>query len=164
MKACIDVDYRDAHAIAACLLFDEWEDAAPSAELTARIEPVEPYVPGQFFRRELPCILAVLNSVQVPLEVIVIDGYVWLDDRQKPGLGAHLFAALNQQVPVIGVAKKPFRGAAAHEVIRANSTKPLFVTAAGISVEQAVSSVAQMYGPYRIPTLLRRVDQLCRSA
>ncbi len=164
MKACIDVDYREDHAIAACLLFAEWSDAAPSAELTARIEPVEPYVPGQFFRRELPCILAVLSHVQIPLDVILVDGYVWLDDAQKPGLGAHLFVALNQQIPVIGVAKKPFRDATAHEVIRVNSTKPLFVTAAGISVEEAALAVTQMHGPHRIPTLLKRVDQLCRNA
>lgn len=163
MKACIDVDYRDDHAIAACLLFAEWSDASPSEELTARIDRVEPYVPGQFFRRELPCILAVLSHVQVPLEVILIDGYVWLDDALQPGLGAYLFAALNQQVAVMGIAKKPFRGATAHEVIRANSIKPLFVTAAGISVEKAALAIAQMHGLYRIPTLLKRVDQLCRN-
>ncbi|MEZ4865836.1 MAG: endonuclease V [Caldilineaceae bacterium] len=163
MKICMDVDYRVDHALVAGLLFAEWGDAAPTQEIVARIEQVEPYVPGQFYRRELPCILALLAKVQAPLEVIIVDGYVWLDAQQTAGLGAHLYAALDQKISVIGVAKKPFHSATAYEVTRANSTRPLYVTAAGIAVAEAAVAVAQMHGPYRIPTLLKRVDQLCRQ-
>ncbi len=38
----------------------------------------------------------------------VIDGYVWLDDQGKKGLGARLYDALDAQIPVIGVAKTLF--------------------------------------------------------
>lgn len=163
MKACIDVDYREDHAIAACLLFADWHDAAPIEEVVARIENVEPYIPGQFYRRELPCILAVLNQVNVALEAVVIDGYVWLDGVHKPGLGAHLYQSLNQKIPVIGVAKKLFQGAVANEVKRGSAEHPLYVTSVGIASEDAATAITRMHGNYRVPTLLKRVDQLCRQ-
>ena len=163
MKCCLDVDYRADHAVAAGLLFAEWGDATPTQELVARIDQIEPYVPGQFYRRELPCLLAVLSKSPTPVDLIVVDGYVWLDAREKPGLGAHLYTALENKIPVVGVAKKPFHSAAAQEVCRTGSDKPLYVTAVGITIAEAAAAVAQMHGDHRIPTLLKRVDQLCRQ-
>ena len=163
MKCCLDVDYRAAHAIAACLLFADWGDATPTQELVARIDQIEPYVPGQFYRRELPCLLAVLAKAATPPTLIVVDGYVWLDGAGKPGLGAHLYAALQEQIPIVGVAKKPFHSAAAHEVHRTGSDKPLYVTAVGVALADAAAAIAGMHGAHRIPTLLKRVDELCRQ-
>ena len=162
MLACVDVDYRDTHAIAACVLFEKWTDATPAAELTARVEPIADYVSGEFCRRELPCILAVLKKVNTPLDAIVIDGYVWLE-KQKKGLGAHLFDALDAKIPVIGVAKTRFQTADAAEVLRGRSSNPLFVTAIGMEFNAAVEHIRSMHGPYRVPTLLKRVDELCRN-
>src|SRR5438046_1855650 len=113
MIACVDVDYRDNGAVAACVLFRDWADAASAAEHVRRLERVEPYQPGQFYKREMPCLLAVLAEVAEPLETIVVDGYVWLADEGTPGLGAHLFEALDAALPVIGVAKTRFTSARA---------------------------------------------------
>jgi deoxyribonuclease V len=38
----------------------------------------------------------------------------------------------------------------------------LFVTAAGIAPPRAADLVRSMHGPHRIPTLLKRTDQLAR--
>ena len=65
MIACVDVCYREDSARAACVTFQEWEDAAPGSEHVLDIDKVEPYVPGQFYRRELPCVLAILDDVGV---------------------------------------------------------------------------------------------------
>ena len=64
---------------------------------------------GEFYRRELPCLLAVLQNIPKP-DVIVIDGYVWLGSGHS-GLGAHLYDALNQTGAVVGVAKSRFHSA-----------------------------------------------------
>ncbi len=40
-----------------------------------------------FYLRELPWIQAVLAKLDDPPEVIVVDGYVWLDEQESPGLG-----------------------------------------------------------------------------
>jgi deoxyribonuclease V len=164
MIACVDVDYRERGAVAACVLLRDWPDAKPAAEAVVRIDAVAPYVPGQFFRRELPCLLAVLEAVKVRPEVVVIDGYVWLGDEHDPGLGAYLFEALKREVAVIGVAKTKFlRATWDKEILRGRSQTPLHVTAAGVSLDQAAEHIQQMHGPHRIPTLLKRADQLCRE-
>jgi deoxyribonuclease V len=129
-----------------------------------RIQGVQPYEPGQFFRRELPCLLSVLRKLP-PVEVVIIDGYVWLGGSDMPGLGAHLYQALGGRTAVIGVAKTIFKGAeAVCEVFRGKSKRPLFITVAGMSQECAAEHVRSMHGPYRIPTLLKRVDELSKRA
>ena len=140
-------------------------DRAAVKGAVERIARVEPYVPGSFYQRELPCILQVLSRVDVPLEVIVVDGYVWLDAAGAPGLGAHLWLALERRVAVVGVAKTTLRGSPhAVPVRRGASARPLSVTAAGVDVDEAARAVASMHGAHRIPTLLKRVDRLCRDA
>ena len=163
--AFLDVDYREPGAVAACVLASGWSDAAPSAELVERVAEVEPYQPGQFYRRELPCLLAVLDRLPAPPDVVVVDGYVWLGEG-RPGLGARLHEALGRAVPVVGVAKTCFQGAAgiAAKVFRGGSRQPLWVTTAGIDPEEAAEQVCAMHGTFRIPTLIKRVDQLCRNA
>jgi len=164
MIAAVDVDYRDSQALAACVLFHHWTDATPCAEVTAPIFQVAEYQPGQFYKRELPCLLAALNKVPSPVDLIVVDGYVWLGDETHPGLGAHLYQALARAIPVIGVAKTRFLSAtAARPVQRGDSQRPLYVTAAGMDIEEACRHIAAMHGPHRIPTLLKAVDQLCRG-
>jgi deoxyribonuclease V len=166
MLACVDVDYRGDDAVAACVLFSAWGDAEPAAELVERISGVAPYVPGQFYRRELPCLLALLGKLPTQPDVVIIDGYVWLAGEDRPGLGARLYEALSREVPVVGVAKTRFQSAhLAVPVVRGEgSTRPLFVTAAGLDAAVAAAHVQGMHGAYRIPTLLKRVDHLCRQA
>ncbi len=162
MFACIDVDYRDALAITACLTFTKWTDELPLAEYIAVINNVSSYVPGEFYRRELPCILQVLDKVKHPLDVIVVDGYVWLEENHM-GLGGHLYQALNKEVAVIGVAKNKFHKANHAEVIRGESKKPLYVTSVGLDELEATELIASMAGTFRVPTLLKLVDSLCRN-
>jgi len=130
----------------------------------ACVDVVEPYEPGRFFRRELEPILAVLPKIGVSPSVVVVDGYVWLGGQDVPGLGAYLYEALERRVAVVGVAKSFYRGAGlAVRVRRGRSRRPLYVTAAGMEVADAVEAVQKMHGTHRIPTILRYVDRLCRS-
>lgn len=165
MIAAVDVQYGETIAAAACVTFLAWPDAAPSGEFTAIVKGIDPYVPGELWRREMPCILAVLGALGTPPEMVVIDGYVWLDAHERPGLGAHLFEALDGRIPVIGVAKTAFRGSEhACSVRRGASERPLYVTSRGISAADAAKAIEAMHGEHRLPTLLKRVDRLCRDA
>jgi deoxyribonuclease V len=122
---------------------------------------VLPYQPGEFYRRELPAIRAVLAGAG-KLALLVVDGYVDLDAEGRPGLGAHAHAEFG--VPVIGVAKTRFRTAShAVEVRRGRSARPLLVTAAGMPAAEAATLVRRMAGPFRIPDALRRADALART-
>ena len=162
---CLDVQYRDPDAVAGCVVVGSWSAKTVVSEDIERISGIKPYEPGQFYRRELPCLLAVLKRIQCIPGVLVVDGYVYLDEEQRPGLGAKLYAALDRAVCVVGVAKKRFAGATnAIEVYRGGSASPLFVTAAGMSVERAAESVGSMHGAHRLPMAIRRVDRICRDA
>ena len=126
----------------------------------AMVADVAPYQPGRFYLRELPPLRAVLDGV-IGLSLLVIDGYADLDPDGRPGLGAR--ARDEFGVPVIGVAKTPFRTAThAIAVLRGTSTRPLYVTAAGMSRTAAASLVRQMAGLHRLPDALRRADTLAR--
>jgi len=165
MKLVIDVGYHGQVATAAGVLFENWRDAKPAQELRIPIEDVAPYEPGLFYKRELPCIMKLLESVNDELDAIVVDGFVWLSndaENPKPGLGAYLYEKLDKKVDVIGVAKTQFVGSGAAQLLRGKSKRPLFVSAAGIDLVEAIHLVNSMHGPNRIPTLLKRVDQLSR--
>lgn len=163
MIACVDVAYHGDEASTACVLFREWGDGQGEREIVTKIGPVEEYQPGRFYRRELPCLLAVLGSVAEPLEAVIVDGYVWLGE-DAPGLGALLYEALGRSVAVIGVAKSRFAAATgALPVLRGGSRRPLYVTAAGMDAAAAARCIEAMHGAHRIPTLLKRVDRLSRS-
>jgi deoxyribonuclease V len=163
--AILDVDYRGAGAVAAAVLAADWTDAVPAAEVVAQIPVAEAYVPGEFFRRELPCLLAVLDRCPVRPTLCVIDGFVWLGPGRR-GLGARVFEALGGSVPVVGVGKTAFRSAepVAARVCRAKSRQPLWVTAAGMELAPAAEAVRSMHGLHRLPTLLKRADRLARTA
>jgi deoxyinosine 3'endonuclease (endonuclease V) len=164
MIACLDVDYQTDKAQAACLLFENWTDAQAFKTYTTVVSPIAEYIPGEFYKRELPCLLAVLNLITEPLELIVIDGYVWLDGENKKGLGGRLYDALDGKIPVAGVAKTNFKGAyETEQVFRGESKNPLFVSAIGTDYKKIARQVEQMAGEYRIPTLLKQVDSLCRN-
>ncbi len=163
LLACVDVDYRGAGAVAAVILFLDWTTPHALAEHVVALDRVAPYRPGAFYERELPCIMAVLARSTWPIATIVVDGFAWLGE-DAPGLGAHVYEALGRSIPVVGVAKGPFRGAPAVEVLRGGSARPLYVTAAGVDPEGAAENVRRMHGEHRIPTMLRAVDRLCRDS
>ena len=164
MIACTDVHYTDYHATAACILFRNWSDSHSCQAITQRYEEPAPYEPGRFYRRELPALLSVISKLTVRPEIIIIDGYVWLGDWDHPGLGAHLHKTLGGGVAVIGVAKKLFlRGPAVQTIRRGTSARPLYVSAAGMDLNEAAARIIELHGEFRVPTLLKRVDRLCRG-
>ncbi len=165
MILVVDVDYKNTIANAAALVFKKFSDESPLSSYTKIIKNIAEYKSGEFFRRELPCILEILKVVNEKIDLIVVDGYVWLNSNQKPGLGAHLFEALENKTPIIGVAKRSFHGKndKMSKIIRGESTNPLYITSVGIELKTAANYIAQMHGIYRIPTLLKKVDQLCRN-
>ena len=67
--------YHGLEANAAGVLFDSWGDSVGRREIVTRVAPVAEYRPGQFYRRELPCLLALLELVKEPVELLIVDGY-----------------------------------------------------------------------------------------
>lgn len=161
MILAFDTYYFDDKAKTVCLAFEDWKDKKPTHEYQEITEGVAPYEPGSFYKRELPCILSLINSIDTDeVWYIVVDGFVYLDDAGKIGLGGHLYHALNGQIPVIGVAKSGFHNNTVNvkALHRGESEKPLYISAIGVGLEEAYGYIEQMHGPYRMPTLLQMLD------
>ncbi|RQP23048.1 endonuclease V [Piscinibacter terrae] len=163
MFACLDVQYTDTHAHAAGLVFWDWGSAQVQARFTSATAAVQDYQPGEFYKRELGPLMSIVDQLPPDIHTLVIDGYCLLSEDGRPGLGAHLHAAVRQRCAIVGVAKTAFLSAPSIEVLRGDSARPLYVTALGMPVSEAAQGVASMHGPYRIPTLLKAVDTLARE-
>jgi deoxyribonuclease V len=165
MIAILDAAYSDTASSVACVTAETWTSARALDEIVLKRGPQKAYAPGEFYRRELPLLLAALKKLPVEPDAILIDGYVWLDAKGRRGLGAHLYEELGQAMPVIGAAKTRFAGAEkwSGQVIRGRSTAPLFVTAAGMEADEAAGHVRSMHGEHRIPTLVGLADRLARG-
>ncbi len=165
MNAVLDVHYSDDKAVVSCVTFSRWTDSQPVEAIKSILETPSDYVPGRFFKRELPCLLHVLGEMALRFDTIVIDGYVHLKPPQQKGLGAHLADSLPYRVPIVGVAKNPFRLAEQYApVCRGASKKPLYVSAIHMPLDKAAGLVRSMHGNHRIPTLIKEADRLCREA
>lgn len=164
MILALDVAYDGQTGIVGMVEFEAWsaEEADYCGAIYTRVE--SEYVPGEFFKRELPCLLKALNFRNSEYECIVIDGFVHLKGKGRKGLGRYLYEDLRGGTPVVGVAKNRLKIATRYVcVYRGRSRRPLYVSAMGMRMPVAVSCIEGMAGAHRIPGMLKLVDQLTKS-
>jgi len=165
MIYAFDTYYFGNNAKTICIAFEQWNSEVETEIFTEETAVTADYESGVFYKRELPCILSLLEKINLKEgDMIIVDGYVTLDNEGKIGLGGYLFEALEGNFPVIGIAKNGFNALddQRRTVYRGESKTPLFVTAMGADVEEIKVKVEQMHGSFRIPTLLKKLDQLTR--
>ncbi|QZT37190.1 endonuclease V [Halosquirtibacter xylanolyticus] len=161
MILAFDTYYFEDKAKTVCVAFEQWKDEKPIEIYEEIISGVEEYEPGAFYKRELPCIMSLLQKIAiVKIDCIVVDGFVVLDDLGKNGLGGYLYELLEEKIPIVGVAKSGFRDNQKHvlKLYRGGSVKPLFITAKGVNLDKAFDCIASMHGKYRNPTILQILD------
>ncbi|MCX5010688.1 endonuclease V [Streptomyces sp. NBC_00555] len=184
LVAGVDVAYddeRDLVAAAAVVLDAATLEVVEEATAVGHVS--FPYVPGLLAFRELPTVLAALDSLTAAPGLVVCDGYGLAHPRGF-GLACHLGVVTG--LPAIGVAKNPFtftygepgagRGdfaplvaADGAEVGRALRTqdgiKPVFVSVGHrVSLDNACAHVLALSPRFRIPETTRHADSLCRRA
>ncbi|MCU0430299.1 MAG: endonuclease V [Cytophagaceae bacterium] len=166
MIAAFDTYYFDNKAKTVCVTFETFNDSAAKNIYAEVLGNVEEYTPGEFYKRELPCIVSLCKQLPIEqLELIVIDGFVYLDDDYALGLGGRLYEALGRKIPVVGVAKSNFTGIQKLKIpiVRGESLRPLFITAIGIELSDAANLIQQMKGSFRIPDLLKTLDRFTKE-
>jgi len=166
MILAFDTYYFENKARTIAIEFENWTDEVPKKVHQFTTEDIAEYESGQFYKRELPCILDVLKPLDLSkIDIIVVDGFVYLDDDKKLGLGGYLYEALNKQIPIIGVAKNSFAtiNNLQRSLMRGESKKPLHITAVGMDLDFATECIKNMHGDYRFPTLLKLVDGYSRD-
>ena len=165
MILALDVHYRSEITKVVGVLFN-WNDIESKEILIEYIDKVEDYVSGEFYKRELPCLHKIIEKVDLSkIEAIIVDGYIYVDNDLKFGLGGILWEKLDKQVPIIGVAKTSFfsNKETVKELIRGCSKKPLFISTIDYPIEKAIENIKSMKGTFRIPTILKQMDTITKQ-
>jgi len=165
MILAIDVYYKENEAKVVAALFN-WKDETPQNTIIDQITDIKDYIPGEFYKRELPCIESILQKINLnDIEAVIIDGHVYVDDDGTFGLGGYTWESLDKKMPVIGVAKTSFfrNKNTVKEVFRGESKKPLYISSIGIDLDIASNLIKNMQGNYRIPTILKELDRITKE-
>lgn len=160
MILAVDVYYKENSAKAVGILFNPGDETVIDLKVVY-INAIEDYVPGEFYKRELPCILKIIELINLAeIEVIIIDGYVYVDNDKAFGLGAFLWKTLAEKTPVIGVAKTSFfkNKETVNVLYRGESKNPLYISSTGYDLNKAADLIKEMKGNYRIPDILKLLD------
>lgn len=167
MILATDVKYYDKEATARAIgILFNWLDEEPSKLIVKEVNNIHEYIPGQFYKRELPCILEILETINLDdIDTVIVDGHVYISNEMDYGLGAHLWKSLDSRIPVIGVAKSAFKtnNNTVVELYRGESKTPLYVSSIGLDLKEAVKRIQQMHGSYRLPTILKEVDRITKE-
>lgn len=169
-KLAIDTYYwSDTLARTVGVVFENWSDPTPSKIITDECTTFGPYIPGQFYLRELPCVMSLLKKVDLTeFDVILTDSFLRLrgdDGVDMPGLGMKLWEKIGQIYPhldIWSVAKSKFGRCKEISacIMRGESKTPLYVQALKEDMSEAGRVVRDvMHGPYRLPSLLKILDQ-----
>lgn len=168
-KIIIDGYYKEKEHLGKIsgIIFKNWEDNEPIDGISIIINNFDSYIPGEFYKRELPGIVKLLENIDLDkFDTIILDSHVWLwndeesFEKPKPGLGAHLYKKLGRKnLNIIGIAKSYYRDNNLHtfQCFRGNSKNPLYVDS--INQDKDYSEVIKsMYGNFRIPYLIKLAD------
>jgi deoxyribonuclease V len=178
--AGVDASYRLGMIIAAAVLLD-----FPSLEIVDQSvseKPVDfPYIPGLLSFREAPAILAALEKLSSPPDLLVVDGHGFAHPRHF-GLACHLGVWLN--LPSIGCAKSILVGEIAPLGSEAGSTaqlveqdkvlgvalrtrrdvKPVYLSVGNrVDLESAVEIILACGKGYRLPEPIRQAHILANE-
>ena len=161
MIVAFDTYYSANSAKTVGIGFHNWMDNEIAVIKSEIIEGVAEYESGKFYKRELPCILSLLNKFEIGrIKTIIVDGYTTIDNKGENGLGGYLYDSLKRKIPVVGIAKNRYKlnSMNAKEILRGNSSKPLFISTLGIDLDLVAEKVKSMHGDFRIPTILKMLD------
>jgi len=95
VKLAVDAYYVGNKAKVIGVLFENFSDEKPLKIISKVVDGVAPYESGSFYKRELPCIVSLLEDLDVrDISLIVIDGFVYLDGDGRYGLGAGIYTSV----------------------------------------------------------------------
>lgn len=177
MILALDSYYKNDICNTSLVVFEYLDSDKPLYTDTIYTDVTSDYIPGEFYKRELPGIIKILEKLKKEnldiwdnITLIITDSFITLKDdnnNEWDGLGAYLDKYLKsngENKTICGVAKSNFGYShlISKNVYRGKSSKPLYVQATNNCTKLAAWGVQKMYGQYRIPTMLKLVDQLSR--
>lgn len=81
MILALDVHYREKDAKVVGVLF-HWEDTKAREVFIEYLQDIDEYIPGQFYKRELPSLLKIIEKFDITiLDAIIVDGHIYVDNN-----------------------------------------------------------------------------------
>ena len=160
MILALDVYYSLGFGYTAGFAFEP-DMLVPYKTYNSKCEVQSNYKATQFYKRELPCLMTLISEVDLrAIDSIIVDGYCFVNNDMKLGLGGHLYFYLEEQIPVIGVAKNKLENTdlASQALFRGKSKKPLYISSIGMDLSKAIELILNLKGDHRIPTILKNLD------
>ena len=175
MILALDSYYKDDICNTSLVVFENKDSSEPIYTDTVYTKVTSEYIPGEFYKRELPGIKKILKKIikEQPelwsqIHAVIVDSYITLKvgDKEWDGLGAYVNKFLNKighHKIIYGVAKSKFGNCdeISGRVYRGKSKNPLYVQTTGAPAVIGYT-ILEMHGNYRIPTMLKEVDRLSR--
>jgi len=175
MILALDSYYKEDICNTSLVLFANVESQIPIYTDTIFTKVKSKYIPGEFYKRELPGIKKILFKLKLDhpeywssINMIIVDSFITLktEDKEWDGLGKHLYNTLaeDEKKIIVGVAKSNFGECdkISELVYRGTSKTPLYVQSTNDN-KVAAMTIQMMYGKYRIPNMLKEVDKLSRN-
>lgn len=173
-KLAIDIYYEEDSAHVVGIMFESLEHDSVPSEIYECFSAVESgYISGQFYKRELPPIIDLLENyiglsrISAEVEMIILDGFYMLSNNNE-GLGKHLESYLDSKgikVEIMGIAKSGVSSFSqfAQSCIRGKhgTTSPLWVNGS-VRGKNYSKLVKKMSGEYRLPDILKYLDNLTK--
>ncbi len=180
--AGVDVGFESGGVMArAAAVVLDWPALTVVEEAVARRETAFPYVPGLLAFRELPAVVAALESLRTTPDLLFCDGHGIAHPRRF-GIACHL--GLLADRPAVGVGKTRLVGADVEparergarvplvdggEVVGAvlrtrTAVRPVYVSPGHrVSLDTAVDLVLAAAPRYRLPEPIRAADRLASA-
>ena len=176
MILALDSYYKDNICNTSLVVFEDIKSDKPLYTDTIYTKVTSDYIPGEFYKRELPGIIKILEKLKEEhkdiwdnVQIIITDSFIRLKlgADEWDGLGAHFYKYLKSKGEdkiIYGVAKSNFGWShlISNNVFRGESSKPLYVQCSSGENTGVAFMVKHMYGKYRIPAMLKLVDSLSR--
>ena len=177
MILALDSYYKDDICNTSLVVFENIHSSEPVYTDTIYTKVTSDYIPGEFYKRELPGIIKILAKLKGEhvdiwnkITIIITDSFITLkhEDEVWGGLGQHLYdylKSIGEDKIIYGVAKSNFCDShlISYPVFRGTSSKPLYVQSVSTENTGVAFMIKNMHGEYRIPTMLKLVDQLSRK-
>ena len=164
--------YSDTNCYSVGVVFNYWNSKKPDYILESTVSEFAPYIPGQFYKRELPGILSIIHQVNLnEFDTIILDGFTNLIDSSLnplPGLGEKLDEELEitnrHGLSIIGVAKSLFgkSDTISLPLYRGQAKTPLWISVSSgsdIDLATAKNYIKSMYGNSKLPDILKFLDK-----
>ena len=162
--------YSETDCYTVGFVFSHWNSKRPDYILESTVTEFSPYIPGEFYKRELPGILSIVQKVNLrEFDTIILDGFTNLIDNSGdfiPGLGERLESeiTIHNNLSIIGVAKTLFGKSDlySYPLYRGSAKNPLWISitsGSSIDLNTAYNRINSMYGDNKLPDILKQLDK-----